>query len=80
MTGTIHFDGLTRNVIGSFAIDAQRVLMLLAAEGEPTLAVTGTRYEDTGLIMGMKSHHHVSDLSRFAAKVETLIELGVYDA
>jgi hypothetical protein len=76
---TIHFDGLNRTVIDAFALDMQRVLMLLACDDQPTLAVTGTRYKDSGLFTGMKSHHRVENPERFAAKLEILIDIGFYD-
>ena len=75
----INFEGIDRTVLDAFALDSKRVLMVLAAEGEPTLAVTGTRYLDSGLFTGLRSRHGITDVEYFPHKVEMLIELGVYD-
>jgi hypothetical protein len=80
LTGSIHYDGITRNIVDAFALDGQgRVLMLLEADGYPTLAVSGRRYKDSGLFVDLQGHHRVEDRDRFAAKLEMLIEMGVYD-
>jgi hypothetical protein len=80
MTGNIHFEGVTRNIDKAYQLDAQRVLMLLSAPGKPVIAVTGNRpYADAGLITDMVGHHKVEDPARFEAKLEMLIDLGVYD-
>ena len=80
MTNILTFEGQSRQIIDMFAIDAARVLFVLDATGDsPAIAVTGARFEDTGLFTGLKGHHRVDQPEHFAAKVEMLIELGVYD-
>ena len=80
---TMFYAKKTRTVDAAIDMPDGRTMFVLSVPGEgvayPTLAVTGTRFEDSGLFTGLTAHHRVSDLAAFTAKLPTLIEAGVYD-